>query len=105
VAVFYSLYNAVLVVAQARLQDRIASRYRATLTSVAGLGIEATSLLVFAAWAVGGAVAAAVLVLAAVPVCAAGLRRHDTGRQPAARPGESESFGSSTCTSGPIDRA
>jgi predicted MFS family arabinose efflux permease len=73
-AVFYGLYLAVLVVAEARLQDRIVGRYRATVTSVAGLGIEVASLLVFAAWAVGGAVAVAVLVLAVVPLVGAGLR-------------------------------
>ena len=43
-------------------------RHRATITSVAGLGIELASLLVFAAWALGGAAAVAVLVLAVVPV-------------------------------------
>ncbi|UOY00345.1 hypothetical protein [Blastococcus sp. PRF04-17] len=74
VALFYGLYLAVLVVAEARLQDRIASAHRATVTSVAGLGIEVASLLVFAAWAVGGPVAVAVLVLAVVPVVRAGLR-------------------------------
>jgi MFS family permease len=73
-AVFYGLYLAVLVVAEARLQDRITGPYRATITSVAGLGIEVASLLVFAAWAGGGPVAVAVLVLAVVPVTAAGLR-------------------------------
>jgi MFS family permease len=75
VAVFYGLYLAVLVVAEARLQDRIDSAHRATITSVAGLGIEVASLLVFAAWAWGGAAAVAVLVLAVVPVAAAGLRQ------------------------------
>ena len=78
VAVFYALYLAVLVVAEARLQDRIASRHRATITSVAGLGIELASLLVFAAWAVGGPIAVAVLVLAVVPVVRAGLRTRET---------------------------
>ncbi|MGY1771818.1 MFS transporter [Blastococcus sp. SYSU D00813] len=68
VAAAYGLYLCVLVVAEARLQERITGRYRATLTSVAGLGIELTSLLVFAAWALGGALAVAVLVLAAVPL-------------------------------------
>jgi predicted MFS family arabinose efflux permease len=74
-AVFYGLYLAVLVVAEARLQERIPGAYRATITSVAGLGLEAASLLVFAAWALGGAVAVAVLVLAVVPVVGAGLRQ------------------------------
>jgi MFS family permease len=74
VAVFYGLYLAVLVVAETRLQDRIDSAHRATITSVAGLGIELASLLVFAAWALGGAAAVAVLVLAVVPVVRSGLR-------------------------------
>jgi hypothetical protein len=72
------LYLAVFVVAEERLQDRIASRHRATITSVAGLGIELASLLVFAAWAVGGPIAVAVLVLAVVPVVRAGLRTRET---------------------------
>jgi MFS family permease len=79
VAAFYGLYLVVLVVAEARLQDRIASAHRATITSVAGLGIELASLLVFAAWAIGGPVAVAVLVLAVVPVVRAGLRTRETG--------------------------
>jgi hypothetical protein len=73
-AVFYALYLAALVVAETRLQERIDSPHRATITSVAGLGIELGSLLVFAAWALGGAVATAVLVLAVVPVVRSGLR-------------------------------
>jgi hypothetical protein len=75
VAVSYGLYLAVLVVAEARLQERIDSTRRATVTSVAGLGLELAGLLVFAAWALGGVVAVAVLVVAVVPVVAAGLRR------------------------------
>jgi MFS family permease len=78
-AVFYGLYLAVLVVAEARLQERIPGAYRATITSVAGLGLELASLLVFAAWALGGAVAVAVLVLAVVPVVGAGLRQVPVG--------------------------
>ncbi|WP_342009684.1 MFS transporter [Trujillonella endophytica] len=66
----YGLYLAVLVVAETRLQERISGRYRATLTSVAGLGIELASLLVFAAWAMGGALAVAGLALAVVPLVA-----------------------------------
>ncbi|MGY1745315.1 MFS transporter [Blastococcus sp. SYSU D00695] len=72
-AVAYGLYLCVLVVAEARLQERITGRYRATLTSVAGLGVELASLLVFAAWALGGAVAVAALFLAAVPLVARAL--------------------------------
>ena len=79
-AVFYALYLAVLVVAEARLQDRISGPYRATLTSVAGVGIETAALLVFGAWALGGALAVAVVVLAVVPVAAVGLRVSDPRR-------------------------
>jgi hypothetical protein len=74
VAVFYGLYCAVLVVAEARLQDRITGPHRATITSVAGLGVELASLPVFAAWTVGGTGAVALLVLAVVPLVAVGLR-------------------------------
>jgi hypothetical protein len=70
----YGLYLAVLVVAEARLQHRITGRHRATITSVAGVGIELAGLAVFAAWALGGPMAVAVLMLAVVPVVGAGLR-------------------------------
>lgn len=73
-ALFYGCYLAVLVVAEARLQARIDDRSRATVTSVAALGIEVTSLAVFAAWALHGALAVAVLVLAAAPVLGLALR-------------------------------
>jgi predicted MFS family arabinose efflux permease len=74
VALGYGSYLAVLVVAEARLQARIAGRHRATITSVAALGVELTSLAVFAAWAVHGLLAVAVLVLAVAPVLARALR-------------------------------
>ncbi|MGK5111542.1 MULTISPECIES: MFS transporter [unclassified Geodermatophilus] len=73
-SVAYGLYIAVLVVGEARLQHRITGPHRATVTSVAGLGVELASLPVFAAWAVGGLSGIAVVVLAVVPVVAAGLR-------------------------------
>jgi MFS family permease len=73
-ALFYGCYLAVLVVAEARLQERIPGRARATLTSVAALGVEVTSLAVFAAWALHGALAVAVLVVAAAPVLLLALR-------------------------------
>jgi MFS family permease len=79
VAMFYAIYLAVLVVAEARLQDRITGPYRATLTSVAGVGVESAALLVFAAWAVGGAAGVAVVVVAVVPVVLAGLRTRAPG--------------------------
>jgi hypothetical protein len=68
----------VLVVAEARLQDRITGPYRATLTSVAGVGVEMAALLVFGAWALGGALGVAVVVIGVVPVAAAGLRTRTT---------------------------
>jgi MFS family permease len=77
-ACFYALYLAVLVVVEARLQAGIAGSHRATITSVAGLGIELAALLVFGAWAVGGPIAVALLVLAVVPVVRAGLRLRTT---------------------------
>jgi MFS family permease len=73
-ALAYGLYLAVLVAAEARLQERIEGSARATVTSVAGLGVELAGVLVFAAWALGGAAATALLVLAVVPVVALGLR-------------------------------
>jgi MFS family permease len=87
-AVFYALYLAVLVAAEAELQARITGPYRATITSVAGLGIELAALLVFAAWALGGMVAVAVLVLAVVPMAAVGLRVTVPGAPAGGRPTE-----------------
>ncbi|RBY93854.1 MFS transporter [Blastococcus sp. TBT05-19] len=70
----YGLHLAVLVAAEAELQRRITGPYRATVTSVAGVGVELGSLLVFLAWAVGGPSGLGLLVLAVVPVAAGGLR-------------------------------
>jgi hypothetical protein len=71
VALFYGLYRTVLVVADARLQERIAGPARATVTSVANVVAELPAFAVYAAWAVGGAAAVAglvVLVAVALPV-------------------------------------
>ncbi|MGY1801196.1 MFS transporter [Blastococcus sp. SYSU D00868] len=73
-AASYGLYLAVLVVGETRLQERITGRYRATLTSLAGVGLELAALVVFAAWAVGGALAVAAVMLAAVPLVGRGMR-------------------------------
>ncbi len=66
VVVFYGCYRAVLVVVDARLQERIESRSRATVTSVASLGVEVATFSIYAAWAIGeiGMVAGVGLVLA-----------------------------------------
>ncbi|WP_236830434.1 MFS transporter [Blastococcus sp. KM273128] len=74
-AAAYGVYLAVLVAAEAELQRRITGPYRATITSVAGVGVELSSLLVFAAWAVAGSSAVGLLVLVVAPVAALGLGR------------------------------
>jgi hypothetical protein len=61
VAVFYGSFRAVLVVVDARLQERIDSGSRATVTSVAGLGVDISSFAVYGAWALGEVVPVAVL--------------------------------------------
>lgn len=94
VAVFYGLFRAVLVVAETRLQHRITGPHRATVTSVAGMGSELATLLVYGAWALGATGALALLAAAVVPALALGLRvpsRPDGRRRqprtpPAARP-------------------
>jgi MFS family permease len=52
-ALFYGLYRAVLAVVDARLQARVRSRSRATVTSVAGLGADLASFGLYAAWSLG----------------------------------------------------
>jgi hypothetical protein len=53
IAAFYFLYHLVLVALDARLQANIEGPSRATVTSVASLGIELTAIFFFAVWAVG----------------------------------------------------
>ncbi len=70
VVVFYGLYRLVLVVADARLQERINGPSRATVTSVAGMATEVVCFVVYAAWAAGGVVLVAavwLVVAAALP--------------------------------------
>jgi hypothetical protein len=64
VAVGYSLYRLVEVVAGARLQDRIDSARRATVTSIAGLGTDVSAIVLYALWPLGQLVLIAVLGLA-----------------------------------------
>ena len=71
VALFYGTYRAVLVVVDARLQERLASRSRATVTSVAGVGSEVAAFGIYAAWALGEVPVVAVfglLLAIAVPL-------------------------------------
>ena len=63
VAVFTCVHQAVLVVSEARLQERIEGPARATVTSLAQVGIEVTALALYAAWTVGGLVAVAVATM------------------------------------------
>jgi MFS family permease len=70
ISLFYGLYRMVLVVVDARLQARIRGSARATVTSVAGLGLELAGLAVFGIWAAGGPI----LVAALWAVAAAALR-------------------------------
>lgn len=84
VAVCYGLYRAVLVVCETRLQDRIESGSRATVTSVAGLAIEIVGIGLFGVWAaaqlleVSGTVAVALVWLAGTLVLPRWLRRSST---------------------------
>jgi MFS family permease len=64
VALFYGLYRAVLVVADARLQERITGPARATVTSVANVVAELPAFAVYAAYALGGTAAVTALVAA-----------------------------------------
>ncbi|WP_256328097.1 MFS transporter [Prauserella marina] len=75
VALFYGLYRAVLVVGNARLQERIRGEARATVTSVSGLCADLASLVLFGVWALGGLAASVVLVVVVAVALPFGLRR------------------------------
>jgi len=75
VALFYGLYRAVLVVADARLQARIVGSARATVTSVANVVAELVAFAVYGAWVVGGSTAVAALVAAVALTLPVLLRR------------------------------
>lgn len=60
VTAFYGVYRAVVVVADARLQERVASASRATVSSVASLGTELACFAVYGLWALGGLLPVAV---------------------------------------------
>ena len=77
VALYYGLYRAVLVVADARLQERITGPARATVTSVANVVAELPSFAVYAAWALGGTAAMTVLVALVAALLPVLLRRPD----------------------------
>lgn len=87
IAIAYGLYQVVSVVTDARLQAAIDGPARATVTSVASLGIELCTIVLYGAWALGQP---AVLALAGFTMAAALpalLRRHQReGRSPALEP-------------------
>jgi hypothetical protein len=84
VALFYGLYRLVLVVMDARLQERIDGTARATVTSVAGLGTELATFGLYAAWTLGGVMLVAALLL----IIAASLPRLLRVRTPSERHGQ-----------------
>ncbi|MGH9128633.1 MAG: MFS transporter [Acidimicrobiales bacterium] len=82
VAIFYGLFRLVLVVVEARLQERIAGPSRSTVTSVAAMLTEVVTLGVFGAWALGG-VEVVVAGLSAVVVVLPWLLRSSKAQPPA----------------------
>lgn len=81
IAAFYGLYRAALVAVDAKVQERIEGSARATVTSVAGLGIEIVGLGVFAAWATGGGLLVAAIWLVAGLLLPLLLRPGRSGRR------------------------
>jgi MFS family permease len=82
VAVFNGLYRLVFVIADARLQAVIDGAARATVTSVAALASELAGIVLYAAWALGGAWSAAALT-AALSVTLLGRARDGSPAEPA----------------------
>ena len=75
VAGYYLVYQGVLVIIQGRLQDRIDTANRATVTSVAGLCTDVTAIGCYAIWPLGQIVLVAALglgIAAAVPLVRSG---------------------------------
>nr|WP_269846226.1 MFS transporter [Streptomyces carminius] len=75
VAAGFGVFQWAMVTADARLQERVRDRARATVTSIAGFGSEVVAVLVFAGYALGSARLAPgpLLALAAVPYLAVAL--------------------------------
>lgn len=63
IALGYSSYRLVEVVASARLQERIEVAQRATITSIAGLGADVSTIALYAVWPLGQLILIAVLGL------------------------------------------
>jgi len=85
IAVFYGLYQVVMVAVNTRLQDAITGPARATVNSVAGLLSELAAIAIYGLWALEGLslIASLILLLALLMPLAMRRRTHDG---PAATP-------------------
>ncbi len=87
IAIASFLYQAVLVVVDAQLQAGIEGRARATVTSVASLGVDLCSLVLYAAWALDQPALLAATGFARAAALPALLRPHQReGRSPVLDP-------------------
>jgi MFS family permease len=78
IVAFHGLFRLAVVVADARLQERIDGPARATVTSVAGLATDLAAMALYGAWALGGLGLVTTLALLAaltVPGLVGGARR------------------------------
>jgi MFS family permease len=81
VAVAFGVFQWAMVAADLRLQERIAGRARATITSMAGFGVEVVAVLTFAGYALGSSWLGPgpLFALAAVPYAVIALVMWRTG--------------------------
>lgn len=87
VALAYGLYQVVLVVTDARLQAAIEGPARATVTSVASLGVDLCTIVLYGAWALGRPALVAGLTLAMAFALPTLLRSYQSeGRSPVSDP-------------------
>lgn len=82
VAVAFGVLQWAMVVTDARLQERLGERSRATVTSLAGFGAELAAMVTIAGYALGSmwASSAVLFTVAAVPLAVAGLTALVAGR-------------------------
>lgn len=82
VSIAFGVFRWAMVAADIRLQNRISDRARATITSIAGFGIEVMAVLTFAGYALGSRWLGAgpLFALSAVPYAAIALVMWWTGR-------------------------
>lgn len=81
VAVAFGVFQWAMVAADLRLQERISDRVRATITSMAGFGVEVVAVLTFAGYALGSSWVGPgpLFALAAVPYAVIALVMWRTG--------------------------